>query len=76
MGTVPGAGNRIMNKIIVYFEVLRLVKETDIVKYNEEGTKVGRCTGYCGNQDNSSHGGHRKQTSCKDVVIPELRFKE
>lgn len=76
VGTVPGARNRIMNKIILYFEVLRLVKETDIVKYNEEGTKIGRCTGYRGNQHNSSRGGHQKQTSCKDVVIPELRFKE
>ena len=52
------------------------MKETDIINNNEEDTKIGRCTGYCGNQDDSLCGGHRNPKGYKEAVIPELRLKE
>lgn len=47
LGTVPGA--RIISMYKIIFEVLRLAQETIIINYNEEGTKIGRFTGYYGN---------------------------
>lgn len=61
MDTVPGARNIMTDKIILSFEVLRLVEETDIINCNEKGPRVGSCTGYGGGQANEWHGGHESE---------------
>lgn len=65
-----------MNKIILAFEVHSLVTETDVMNYNEEGTKAGRCTGSCGNPDDSWYEDTEIRKGYKEAVMHELRLNK
>lgn len=65
-----------MNQIILAFEVHGLVRGTDIKNYNEEGTKAGRCTGSCGNPDDSWYEDTEIRKGYKEAVMHQLRLNK